>query len=182
MRGRSGIDWPKEMHRPSSQVTFSPAWLTPGAVRAAVEICQCPLPRHQRNLTVPRFDLLKKIAQDRQLTLPPNRAESTLALLLHQTAPVDCEAAASRRRWTGEWPSAASRPYRGCQKILRSACVWRHSLRCLLDGLVVHARGHVRGVADRSIVHAQVVTDLTDNNQSCVQADAHLQAETALRL
>ena len=49
-------------------------------------------------------------------------------------------------------------------------------------GHLLEPRGRVRGIPDGGVVHAQVVTDLADDDQARVDANAHLQAEPALRL
>ena len=57
----------------------------------------------------------------------------------------------------------------------------RWSARCARGGDLLHPRGEMRGLADRGVVHAQVVADRAHDDLAGVQADADLDRTPSAR-
>jgi len=134
------------------------------------------------HLPAPFPRVLEALAQRRQLARPADeRREAALGGDVQARAlaarPEHLEGARGGAALGGELP-----------EIQRLEVALDGRVRCLADhhaarpGRLLHARGEVRRVADRGVVHAQVVADLADDHRTGVETDTELKADALLRL
>src|SRR5213593_2464412 len=154
--GRNGTAWPKETHCPSSHVTVSCASASPRRNS-----------RRRRDLPMPASPATK--------TTWPRPAFTS--------AKRSCKVAISRSRPTSRVTLDLPLPEVQRLEVPADRLVRRlgdhHAPRA--RGLL-HARREVRRVADRGVVHPEVVADPAHDDGPRVDADPHLQTEAALGL
>src|SRR3990170_1298714 len=149
MDGRKGIDWPKEMQRPSSQVACSSAWAR--ARRNSRRSLDLPIPASPAmNRTWPSAAALRAEHLE-----GPHRS-----VPLHGDLPqVQGLEEAAHHLMGGFADEDAPRP-----------------------GVLLEARGKVRRVHHRRVVHPEVIPDAPDHDRPRVDPHPHLNREPALRL
>ena len=134
------------------------------------------------HLPAPFPRLLEALAQHRQLARPADeRREPALGGDVQARAaaagPEHLEGARGGAALGGDLP-----------EIQRLEIALDGGVGCLADhhaarpGRLLHAGSEVRRVADRGVVHAQVIADLADHHRTGVETDPELKADILLRL
>ena len=182
MMGRNGMDSPKEMQRPSSQVTVSPA--AARARRHSSTSRDLPMPASPvMNTTWPRPALasLKRSRSSPNSRSRPTRGEAAL------DSHVKAHAAAARaQHLKGAYRGTSLDRHLTQVEGLEEATdrpvrrlTHQHAARA---GHLLQARRQVGGISHGGVVHAQVIADLANDYQASVEPQAHLQGQAALRL